>query len=327
MSTLFAAAGYYSPYVKYWELPAFSQKPNPTPIPGAIGVDAALSPDGQYLAVANENTSVPIRCWNTSDGSSITLANAPSGNPGKGVDFSDDGQYLIAVCGGTGTDRLRIWNVGTWTEVSYSLPDAFYLTCCRFSEGSNYAVLGMDYQDNYIVLETSGWAEVTGFPAVAGRAKAVDINETADIVAVQFVASPYFSVIDLTSKSVLWSSTDISNLGEDRGKTVSISRDGVWVAVGYSGGDNIRVYEARTGADVVGGPGTGAPVTGVRFNDDVSELAMARGNNDLTFYNTSNWSSSTQPHGGLWPYGLDYDGPSGPAPTHKSSPIMLGTPF
>jgi serine/threonine protein kinase/WD40 repeat protein len=71
--------------------------------------DVAVSPDGQWLATGQHNTSHGAQVWRVSDLTKVTELPIEHGTA---VVFSPDGKWLL-----TQASPCRLWEVGTWSEV------------------------------------------------------------------------------------------------------------------------------------------------------------------------------------------------------------------
>ncbi|MDX1698970.1 MAG: hypothetical protein R3250_00060 [Melioribacteraceae bacterium] len=327
MSTLLAYVGYYAPRVEVRTLPDFSVQPDPTPLPSSITTDVSLSPDGAYMAVAVNNSTKPIIVWETTNWTEITLPSLPS-NTGDGVDFSNDGQYLAYVQ--YGSPCVHVWNVSDWSKVNLG-EQVSYGGSIRFSENSNYLAVGTWETRGFAIYDTSTWTILTGFdsPPVSALCTSIDINETADVVACFQKASPFLTVYDLTTKAELWrNSTDITSASEDNSKILSINFGGSALAVGHNSNSRINIYNPRTGAGITGPSPMTTRISSVRYNSDGSNLIVASENNSMRYFETSTWTYNTISPNGIWPYGTDFDGPTGEPPIiSKQNALYFGENF
>jgi WD40 repeat protein len=99
-------------YLQIYDL-ATGEKVTDLPQPGRYVYALDFSPDGQYLASANENTQAVL--WSVSDWSQVrVLAETPSDM--LDLKFSPDGNYLALSSGTT----LRVWSTSNWDAPLYT---------------------------------------------------------------------------------------------------------------------------------------------------------------------------------------------------------------
>ncbi len=217
--------------------------------------EAALSPDGQFLASVHENGLA--RLWNVQTGQEIRTFSGHTSSI-KSVAFSPDGKYLLTASSDT---TARLWDVGTGHEVHVFSGHSDEVNAAVFSPDGRYVATG------------SSDRTAREWDVQSGQLLHIFAGHTDGVMGVAFSPDGKYLVTggrDGTAR--LWDVNPKSELPEFRGHSGTVystafSPDGQYVLTG-SDDHTARVWEARTGQQLRTFVGHDNTVWHVAFSPD-----------------------------------------------------------
>ena len=242
----------------------------------------AFSPDGAALASASHDQT--IRIWSLSDGTRRLVLTGHAGSVTT-VAFSPDGQTVASG----GEDRtVQLWDVNTGTLVRTFSGHDFAVRSVAFSPDGTQIASGSD--DKTVRL----WLASTG--ATVGIFSEHTDDVTATAVApdnVQVASASKDGTVILRQLTTGVVETTIVPAHNNWVTCLAYSDDGNWIA---SGGrdQTVRIWNARTGALVLGPLNHGGWVYAVALSPDGSLLASAGENGIIGLWATTSGTPVAQ---------------------------------
>ena len=339
--TYVGLADYYTPFGLIYNHPAGTFLRDFEPPISLRTIDVDFSQDGNYVAFFSSE--VPgLYVFNTSDWSEVTIETPSNLSGDGGLAFSPDSAYL--ACAQRSVSPVEIWETTGWTKISITGPvNAANNFSCNFSAEGNLLACG--HQNNvspgYQIFDVNNsFAEIDGYPAPTTGVKSIvdiAINETAGIVALAYQAAPKITVVDLTTKSILWEGTDNQSFNNNGAKPLSISPDGTILAVTNQNNPYLHFYDPRTGTPIStpsGGNACDARSTSCDFSPDGDYFLVghwADNNPAYTWWDTATWTRTKVTNTGQNAAALAcaFNGSAvvGPPPAAAQNAIFHGTDF
>ncbi|MFK8009290.1 MAG: caspase family protein [Saprospiraceae bacterium] len=193
---------------------------------------AAISPNGKYVVIGgwSKNQNNDIYIFNTQSGILMHRIGG-LGNVIFDLEFSKDGQYLVAALGGT--QGIRVYNSSSWTlkekDTNYGersenvtfAPNGDLATVCR---------------DGFIRLYDSNFKLQKKEKTIGGKKPfSVTFSPNGKLLAIGYDDSPTLQVLDATTLKVLYEPNITSaNTKNQRLSNITFSKDGQQlIAVGF----------------------------------------------------------------------------------------------
>lgn len=212
---------------------------------------AEFSRDGAWLALGSADSNLYI--YDTSTWAlSTTLTDA--GAAIRSVAFSN-GELVF----GEDNNFLYIKEVGTWANIA-TVSYASTPFDVSFSPTQEYLGASVQTAQDVVVLETTNWTEIAQSPFT---------NPTEQIWGFDWGPGDYFAAsgeggTTWIYESANWSLVTSFSVTTAAVRSVSFSRNGVWLAYGTSDANNSSyIYEVGTWTQV-----TGSPLAGAGHNED-----------------------------------------------------------
>jgi WD40 repeat protein len=233
-----------------------------------------------------------------------SLSPVPVGN-GASCAFNKAGTHLAIS---SSTDKLRVYNVSTWTELSGggynpNQPTVNFYGMDYDPDDGEIACVG--YNGQVLILDGTTY-EINHTPiACPDHCQGVEYSPDGAYLAVAHQDSPFFTVYNTATWAKL---SNPSVLPEWTGRDVSWSPDGAYLAVAheqkFSGGTKgLIVYDTSDWSVVLNwGNGDGYPgagTTNCSFSKDGNYLYVCDDDNgpnvEVVRFNTSTWTKDSDP--------------------------------
>jgi WD40 repeat protein len=242
----------------------------------------AFSPDGTQIASGSDDKTV--RLWSVSAGSLLLTFAGHTGSV-TSVAFTPDGQRIAS---GSEDRIIQLWDVNTGTLVRTYAGHDLAVRCVAFSPDGTQIASGSDDKSVRIWLVSTG-ATVRIFSEHTN-----DVTATAvapDNVQVASASKDGTVILRQLTTGVV--ETTIVPAHNNWVTCLAYSDDGNWVASG--GRDQfVRIWNARTGAPVLGPLNHGGWVYAVALSPDGSLLASAGENGVIRLWATSSGAPVAQ---------------------------------
>jgi WD40 repeat protein len=260
-----------------------------------------FSPDGKHLA-ATALFGLKVNIWDWQKSQIVRTLMKPRGAGASTatelLQYSPDGQLLAACYGRVGPNDnysvARIWNVVTG-EIVHDIGEPVGGGACDaigFSpDGKTFIRVVWRHSafpgDNVIVYATDTWQPVWGLRTIPFLPKTLAISPDGKVIAVggQVIdgpdkpIQPRIVIVDIAKRAIV-RTIDAFPVENEIGH-LAWNPDGIHLAAGarvggsFAGPDAVKVFDARTGEQVVAEQATNATVHGLRYTKDGKYLIEA----------------------------------------------------
>lgn len=224
--------------------------------------------------------------WRELDDKLLTI---PVSNFIRGCAFSSNGELLIIVHAGAGTQFMRVFDATSdWSVVSGTptLPNTGF-GCCYSNDESLFAVAHA-VEKRISVFNTSDWTGIDDLPTLPNTAYGVAFSPNDEYLAIAHANGNRLTILDTSDWSIIPGTPSLPWTAED----VHFSPNGDYLAVAHSNGRNFSVINTSDWTVNTSVPTMSGSSFGCHFSSDGSYLAVAHANSpNLTILNTSDWST------------------------------------